>query len=113
MIRNDMRCNYIPETMDLEIFLDLRGSEILSPSLECELTYWGRPLKKKLRMKQEDFGHHGDGIIVNYLKTDPNGGWNETYAIEVLCNSRAIDHLVIHRQVSSRHGGAFVTINAE
>lgn len=109
-----IRCNYIPESGDIDIFLE---SSVLyqgpSPPFECDLTQCGRPLGKRLIFDREEFDEPGDGIKVYYLKNDPRGGWNETYAIKVTFNRIAWTHLRVHGKVGSRHGDAHVNIHTE
>lgn len=106
-----IRCNYIPELGDIDIFIDevalYRGPPFPH---ECELTHFGKPLGKKLILDHEDIGGPGEETRVHYLKTDPKGGWDKVYAIKVTCNREALHHLKMHGKVGSRHGDSHVNI---
>jgi hypothetical protein len=108
-----MKNNYFPESLDLDIFL--QGDEVqrmLKEPIEGELMNRGEPLGKNLIVRCEDFKHYGDGIEVKYIKSDPDGGFDATTAIEVRLNRYAHSNLIKYKRTGSRHGlGAQVTIH--
>jgi hypothetical protein len=100
-----MKNDYLPETKDLDIFLEGTEVEDLgSHPIEGPLTMQGEPLGKKLVLKKLDLNLPGDGIEVEYLRSRP-GGWESVTTIEVRLNDNAYSHLKKHSKVGSRHGG--------
>jgi len=107
-----MKNNYCPQTTDLDIFFEGKeDAQVKSSPLEDELTEWGKSLGKKLIVKYQESKELGDGINVNFLKSHPEGGWNETTGVEVTLNERAHSHLMRYGQVGCRIGSeSLITI---
>ena len=107
-----MKNNYIPETMDLDIFLE--GEEIASlrqGPLEGDLTELGESLDRRLILKYDPGVNKPDGIKVEPIRSDPDGGWEALTAYEVSINEYAYTLLKTHGRTGSRHGiGAHITI---
>ncbi len=130
-----MKNDYISSSLDLDVYLE--GSETIrlkEEPIECELTESGTPLGRKLiveydggieddkRMDDDSVGEidwknigvkrefTGDGIKVEYLKSEP-GGWEKTIAIKVTLNEQGYSTLIKRGKVGSRHAlGAHISI---
>jgi len=100
-----MKNDYLPQTKDLDVFLE--GTEIEdlgNRPLEAPLTMGGESLGRKLVVKKLDFRLPGDGIQVEYFRSR-YGGWESVTKIEVRLNENAYSHLKKHNKVGSKHGG--------